>query len=88
MLLLERDIVYINSPKTYLPHLRNEIPNFYIILSEIHNLKIFNPSKIALKFISDWCDRSVKKVHRKNDIIWLEGFIINARNEFSNALNC
>lgn len=51
---------------------------------------MFNQSKIeiALKIISDWCDRSVKEVHRKNDIIWLEGFIINARNELSNALDC
>ncbi len=60
------------------------------MISEIHNLEMFNPSKIeiAYKIILDWYDRSVKEIHRKNNMIWLEGFILNTRNEFFNAMDC
>lgn len=90
VMLLEKDILEINPPKIYLPHLRNKEPEFYIIFSEVHNLKKLNRNKIevAIQIISGWCERVVKDAPLISEKYGLKGLIINAQTELSNAQDC
>lgn len=90
VMLLERDILKINPPKIYLPHLRNKEPEFYITFSEVHNLKKLNRNKIevAIQIISGWCERVVKEARSISEKYGLKGLIINAQTELSNAQDC
>ena len=89
-MLLEKDVVEINPPKMYLPHIRKQITKFYISFSEIHNLKNLNRIRIevAIQIISTWCEKAVQEIHRKSDNEWCKGLIIEAQTELSNAQDC
>jgi len=90
--LLEKDVLEINPPKTYLPHLRNEAPGFYSTFQEAHNLKNLQRNEIiaTIQDISKWLERTVEEIRRRGKEDWLKvgGAISGAQTELSNAQDC
>lgn len=91
-ILLKRDILEIISPKVYLPHLRNEVPDFYSKYREIHNIKELHTEEIeaAIHNVSNWRERIIEEVHRMGKEDWLKagGVFSGAQTELSNAKDC
>jgi len=90
--LLERDVLEIIPPKSYLPHLREEAPEFYSAFRTIHNLKNIRRETIAatLQLISEWRERTVEAILREGKKDWLRlgTAIRGAQTELSNARDC
>jgi len=90
VILLEKDVLEINPPKTYLQHLRNEVPDFYSTFREAHNLTNRQRNEIiaAIQSISKWRERAVEEIRRRGKEDWLKGAISGAQTELSNAQDC
>ena len=91
-LLLERDVLEIIPPKIYLPHLRKEVPRFYRIFREVHNLKSVHSRDVeaAIQQVSIWQERIVEEIRRtgEEDLLKQGGAIYGAQTELTNAQDC
>ena len=92
VLLLEGDILEIVSPKYYLPHLRNESPDFYRTFREVHNLKKIHRDEVeaAIQRVSKWVGMIIDEIRRMGKEEWLRqgSAARGAQSELSNARDC
>jgi predicted nucleotidyltransferase/uncharacterized protein (UPF0332 family) len=91
-LLLERDVLEIIPPKIYLPHLRRQVPRFYRIFCEVHNLGSVQRKNVeaAIQQVSIWQEWTVEKIRRtgEEDLLRQGGPIYGAKAELTNAQDC
>ncbi|MFB0504553.1 MAG: nucleotidyltransferase domain-containing protein [Candidatus Bathyarchaeia archaeon] len=91
-LLLERDFLEIIPPKIYLPHLRKEVPGFYSIFCEVHNLRSIQRKDVeaAIQQVSTWQGRIVEEIRKtgKEDLLKQGEAIYGAQTELTNAQDC
>ena len=92
VLLLESDVLEIVSPKYYLPHLRNESPDFYRTFREVHNLEKIHrdEAEAAIQRVSKWLGMIVDEFRRMGKEKWLKqgGAVRGGQSELSNARDC
>jgi len=91
-LLLERDVLEIIPPKIYLPHLRKEVPRFYSIFCQVHNLRSVQRKNVeaAIQDISIWQERIVEEIRKtgEEDLLKQGEAIYGAQTELTNAQDC
>ena len=91
-LLLERDVLEIIPPKIYLPHLRKEVPRFYSIFCQVHNLRSVQRKNVeaAIQDVSIWQERIVEEIRKtgEEDLLKQGEAIYGAQTELTNAQDC